>query len=93
MNLKKKNIIKLYNLSKKVMFCKKCTISNQRPRITFDKKGVCSACNFADVKKRINWEERKTQFKKLLDQYRKKDGTFDVLVPCSGGKRWKYGCL
>lgn len=86
MNLKKKNIIKLYNLSKKVVFCKKCTISNQRPRITFDKKGVCSACNFADVKKRINWEERKTQFKKLLDQYRKKDGTFDVLVPCSGGK-------
>ena len=29
-------------LPKKVLWCKECVISNQRPRITFDEKGVCS---------------------------------------------------
>ncbi len=86
MNFEKKNLIKLYNLPKDVKFCKNCTISNQRPRITFDKNGICSACNFSQIKKKINWEDRKQKFKKLLDRFRKKDGNFDVLVPCSGGK-------
>ena len=31
----------------------KCAISNQRPRITFDENGVCSACNFALYKRKI----------------------------------------
>ena len=52
-----KNVIDLYNLPKNVQFCKKCTISNQRPRISFDKDGVCSACQFSVFKKNsINWE-------------------------------------
>ena len=29
---------------KNVMFCKKCVMSNQRPRITFDDNGVCGGC-------------------------------------------------
>ena len=48
MNLKKHNIKSLYNLPKEIKFCTKCVISNQRPRITFDENGVCSACNFAE---------------------------------------------
>jgi len=51
MNIEKKDVLKLYNLPKEVLFCKKCTISNQRPRITFDQNGVCSACNFSEHKK------------------------------------------
>ena len=46
-----KNTQKRYNLPSEVKFCKKCTISNQRPRIVFDKYGVCSACNFAEFKR------------------------------------------
>ena len=53
MNFEKKNLIKLYNLPKDVKFCKNCTISNQRPRITFDKNGICSACNFSQIKKKL----------------------------------------
>ena len=45
-----RNTQKKYNLPSEVKFCTKCTISNQRPRITFDMNGVCSACNFADFK-------------------------------------------
>ena len=75
-----------YGLPEKVQFCKKCVISNQRPNsvvefknkkniktgISFDKNGVCSACNFTDKKnENIDWEKRK-KLKKILSKYRKK---------------------
>ena len=86
MIIKKKNIRKLYNLPLKVIFCKKCTISNQRPRITFDKEGVCSACNYRQYKAEVNWDDRKKELKKFLNKVRSKNGEYDVIVPCSGGK-------
>jgi N-acetyl sugar amidotransferase len=85
--IKKKNLLKLYNLPEEVIYCKKCTISNQRPRITFDIDGVCSACNFANYKKnKINWKEREAELIKLCNKFRRKNGEYDVVVPCSGGK-------
>ena len=90
MKIEKKNILNLYNLPEKVFYCKKCTISNQRPRITFDKDGVCSACNFSDLKKNdFDWKKRESELKKLCDKFRKKN-RFDVIVPCSGGKDGSY---
>lgn len=96
----KQNIIKKYNLPEKVLFCKLCTVSNQRPRIQFDKTGVCSACNYAEFKRnKIDWEIREKELINLCDKYRKKDN-YDVIVPCSGGKdgsfvahqlKYKYG--
>jgi len=74
-------------LPREVKFCNKCVMSNQRPRITFNEQGICSACTYADTKKReIDWKDRKKQFKDLCDRHRSKDGSYDVIVPCSGGK-------
>lgn len=85
--IEKRNVQEMYNLPSEIKFCKKCTISNQRPRITFDSDGVCSACNFAEFKKSgINWEEREAELIALCDKHRKSDGSYDVIVPCSGGK-------
>lgn len=91
-----------YGLPSEVKFCKKCVISNQRPSSTvefknvagekkevidFDEEGVCSACRYHDTKdKNIDWDEREQILWKLLDQYRSKDGSYDVIVPGSGGK-------
>ena len=95
-----KNPQKRYNLPLEVKFCKKCTISNQRPRITFDKEGVCSACRFAEYKKTIDWQQRDNELVKLCNRFRKNDGSYDVIVPSSGGKdsasvahklKYKYG--
>ena len=62
--IEQKNTMKMYNLPAEVKYCKKCTISNQRPRITFDEEGVCSACNFAEYKKtKFDWNKREV----LLD--------------------------
>ena len=76
------------DLPKKVKFCTKCVMSNQRPRITFDKEGVCSPCRYTEMKKNneINYEKRKIELEKLLDKYRRNDGSYDIIVPCSGGK-------
>lgn len=99
--MEKRDIQKQYGLPSEIRFCRKCTISNQRPRIQFDDEGVCSACNYAKYKKeKIDWESREKELLLLCDQYRKNDGSYDVIVPCSGGKdgsfiahqlKYKYG--
>ena len=40
MSIIKRDVHAIYNLPLEVQFCKKCTISNQRPRINFDKNKV-----------------------------------------------------
>ena len=87
MKFQKGNLEKqVLQLPKKVKWCKNCVISNQRPRIVFDDKGVCSACNNLFYKRQINWEAREKELLKLLDKHRSKDGSWDVIVPSSGGK-------
>ncbi len=75
-------------LPKEVIFCKRCVMSNQRPRIFFDKEGVCQPCRFTEAKKKglIDFNKRRNQLEKLLDKHRSKNGEYDVIVPCSGGK-------
>lgn len=97
----KRDIIKQYNLPTEVRFCKKCTVSNQRPRIKFDEDGICSACNYGVYKReKIDWNEREKELIELCNRYRKNNGEYDVIVPCSGGKdgafvahqlKYKYG--
>jgi N-acetyl sugar amidotransferase len=97
----KRDLIKQYNLPSEVKFCKKCTISNQRPRIIFDEHGVCSACNYAEYKRtKVDWSGRETELIELCNKHRKNNGEYDVIVPCSGGKdgsfvahmlKYKYG--
>lgn len=81
----------LNTLPKKVIFCKLCTMSNQRPRIIFDKNGVCSGCKYLEVKKnKIDWKKREKELKEICDHYRLSNGHWDVLVPGSGGKDSGY---
>ena len=97
----KRNVLELYNLPKEVKFCRNCTVSNQRPRITFDERGICSACNFAHLKRNsIDWKLRENELEELCGKHRKSNGEYDVIVPCSGGKdgsfvahllKYKYG--
>ncbi len=98
--MKKRDVITQYNLPTEVRFCKLCTMSNQRPRITFDENGVCSACNFAVAKRSFDWAAREQELQDLCDRHRKNNGEYDVIVPCSGGKdgsfvahqlKYKYG--
>lgn len=91
-----------YGLPKEVKFCTQCVMSNQRPSseieyshtietkkktINFNENNVCDACRLAEMKKNaINWEAREKELIELCDKYRKTDGSYDCLVPGSGGK-------
>ena len=106
----------LYGLPKQVAFCKRCVISNQRPNSTveykhtadskkatigLDAEGICDACRFAELKTaKIDRGERDKALRELCDRHRKTDGSYDCLVPGSGGKdsfyaahvlKYKYG--
>ena len=41
---------------------------------------------YYESKSKIDWNAREKEFRDILDQYRSKDGSYDVLVPGSGGK-------
>lgn len=104
-----------YGLPEKVVFCERCVISNQRPASTvefrhnkaskkvtmnIDTEGVCDACRYAEHKEKVDWEKREEELLQLLNKYRKNDGSYDCIVPGSGGKdsayaahllKYKYG--
>ncbi len=83
---KKGNLDKqIFDLPEKVSWCKKCVISNQRPRVIF-KDNICSACKNKNYKNTIDWEKRKIELTELLNEHRSSNGSWDVIVPSSGGK-------
>lgn len=70
--------------------------------IQFDEEGICSACRFNKAKQdgSIDWNARERELFELLNRHRSKDGSYDCLVPGSGGKdsgfaahvlKYKYG--
>ena len=105
-----------FNLPAEIIFCKKCVISNQRPAsipefqhkrhregakyLYIHEDGICDACKHSEGKEEIDWEKREKELIALLDKHRSKDGSYDCLVPGSGGKdsvfqahilKYKYG--
>lgn len=66
--------------------CIKCNLPETHETITFDEFGVCNICNQHLFKAgAINWEQRKGELNKLIEQYRGRHD-YDCLVPFSGGK-------
>jgi len=90
-----------YGLPNNITYCQSCVISNQRPNsavefkhqietkketILFHENGRCDACIANDIKNQIDWQKRDILLRRLCDKHRKHDGSYDCLVPGSGGK-------
>ena len=73
-------------MEQKLFWCKNCLNMSTRPRIEFDGRGWCNACQWMEEKKRMDWAPRKRELAELLDKYRSKSSGFDCIVPVSGGK-------
>ncbi len=69
--------------------CSSCLNLSTRPRITFNKKGECNACQWMKEKKLINWDARIQEFKEIVKKNKKHD-YFDCIIPVSGGKDSSY---
>ncbi len=114
--MKNNNKYSLYGLPEKVQHCKKCLMTNQKPfsvnemvhgkeikkeGLIIHEDGLCSACHYADKKDiDIDWNAREKLLEELLDKHRSNDGSYDCVVPGSGGKdsgmashilKYKYG--
>jgi N-acetyl sugar amidotransferase len=75
---------------KELRWCSKCLSMSTRPRLSFDERGWCNACQWTEKKKTLNWDHRLNELKELLDKHRRDDGNFDCIVPVSGGKDGSY---
>ena len=73
-------------MGRAIRYCKACLMPDSRPRISFDEAGVCNACRYAERKREIDWDARRDEFRALIEDYRSKDGSWDCVVPWSGGK-------
>ena len=83
--------LKISDPNKEVIYCKKCVMSNQRPRVEFNSDGVCGQCLYSEYKnENIDWKKREKELERLCEKYRKNDGSHDVIVPGSGGKDSSY---
>lgn len=67
--------------------CVRCLLPINTPNISFDSKGVCSFCR--NHKKIIYG--RDLELKKMVKQYKSKDGSPDCIIAFSGGRDSAYG--
>jgi N-acetyl sugar amidotransferase len=104
-----------YGLPSRVVYCQRCVYSNQKPNseaeykhtsvtrkptVNFDEEGICQACRAIEQKAGIDWTAREAALRELCDRHRSLDGSYDCVVPGSGGKdsifaahvlKYKYG--
>lgn len=71
-------------------WCSNCLAMSTRRRITFDDRGFCNACRWMEQKKSLDWDSRNQELLSLLEKHKSNDGSFDCLVPVSGGKDGSY---
>ena len=69
-------------------YCARCIMpSSSAWPLTFDERGVCSACRAVEEQNKIDWNHRFEELKKILEEYRSTDGmNYDCIIPVSGGK-------
>ena len=75
-----------------LFYCTQCITASTRPAISFNKNGICSACDNSEKKINVNWKKRKLEFQKVLKKHKKLNinNDYDCIVPVSGGKDSVY---
>lgn len=74
-----------------MQYCKRCVMPNTRPGITFNEKGICSACQSFERRKKIDWNKRYEELEELCNKYRGMNGKdYDCAIAVSGGKDSHY---
>lgn len=72
-------------------YCTSCLYPDTKPDLSFDERGVCSACLAYEKRVEADWNARQKQFIELIDRYRSPNGSnYDCIVPVSGGKDSTY---
>lgn len=67
-----------------LIICKKCLYSSYHPLGIEFNDGVCTGCQIFQEKNSIDWQERWAILKRLVGEYKSRDGNYDCIVPVSG---------
>jgi glucosamine--fructose-6-phosphate aminotransferase (isomerizing) len=88
-NAEKEQSILIYPIDKikSLKRCTKCILPETFPFIKFDDKGECNYCKNYKPK---NKPKTLDELRELVEPYRSKDGSPDVLIPFSGGRDSTY---
>ncbi len=74
-----------------IRYCIRCLYPDTKPDLSFDERGVCSACLSFERRQQVDWDARRHEFIDLVDRFRSPDGSrHDCIVPVSGGKDSTY---
>lgn len=76
-----------------IIYCKKCLMPNTKPNLSFDKNGICAACNNSIFIKRLSTSQRDKNeliLKKKIESAKKLNRLYDIIIPVSGGKDSLY---
>lgn len=77
-----------------IRYCVRCLLPETKPDLSFDSRGICSACNAYESRPTIDWQAREAELGQLLDRFRDRTGSnWDCIVPVSGGKDSTYQVL
>ena len=70
-----------------LQYCIRCCMPETSEGLNFDEFGICRGCRSSEHKMHIDWVKREGQLRKILDDFRGKNGdNYDCMVPISGGK-------
>lgn len=69
-------------------YCTKCCMPDTRPGISFNEKGVCSACQAYESRAKVDWKTRYKELETICNKYRGMNGPngYDCMIAVSGGK-------
>ena len=76
-------------------YCSNCFLPSTKPQLTFNEKGICSACLNYWNRPNIDWKKRKDTFLEIIHEIKKNNhsNNWDCVVPVSGGKDSTYQAL
>lgn len=76
-------------MDEKVKYCSRCLQPDTRPNSKFTSSGICTACDYYEKLKEVDWQERFNILEELIKDYKQnknKKNKFDCIIGVSGGK-------
>ena len=76
-----------------IRYCSRCIQPDTRPEMILHDDGICAACRNLEDRKKINWDEREEEIKKIAQWAKDHSTFFDCVVGVSGGKDSTFQAL
>jgi N-acetyl sugar amidotransferase len=70
--------------------CVNCLIPTTKPGVELNDDGKCQGCVHQEMRSEVDYEERFKRLERICDEHRRDDGSYDCLIPVSGGKDSHY---